>query len=228
MSKLEKEWNLQGWSTKKPDSLAVFYFGLGREGMVSSGVAHFYESPLEMTFKPSRISETTLTSVKYLKRHFFNHPACFFLEQATDDRKIYILFFVLRYPVQCTGLELIPQSLQNKICNRLHPKCTPFVCFPIICSPAIWKLLFSRNRSYLFLISWRKMTECYFSLLATTSATCRLFSCTFHESICIDISKKVYVMLCKLWIWNKNVASSSGHDLWNRSGLPCVVFTLVN
>ena len=149
MSKLEKEWNLQGWSTRKPDSLAVFYFGLGREGMVSSGVAHFYESPLEMTFKPSRISETTLTSVKYLKRHFFNHPACFFLEQATDDRKIYILFFVLRYPVQCTSLELIPQSLQNKICNRLHPKCTPFACFPIICSPAIWKLLFSRNRSNL-------------------------------------------------------------------------------
>ena len=28
LSKLEKEWNLQGWSTKMPHSLVVFYFGL--------------------------------------------------------------------------------------------------------------------------------------------------------------------------------------------------------
>ena len=28
LSKLEKEWNLQGWSTKTQHSLGVFYFGL--------------------------------------------------------------------------------------------------------------------------------------------------------------------------------------------------------
>ena len=122
---------------KKARFFRCLLFWPRKRGMVSRGVAHFYGSPLATTFKPSRIPETTLTSVEYLKRHFFNHPACFFLEQTTDDRKIDLLFFVLRYPVQCTGLELIPESFQNKICNRLHPKCTPFACFPIICSPAI-------------------------------------------------------------------------------------------
>ena len=29
LSKLEKEWNLQGWSTKMSHSLGIFYFGLG-------------------------------------------------------------------------------------------------------------------------------------------------------------------------------------------------------
>ena len=29
LSELERAWNLQGWSTKKPHSLAVLFFGLG-------------------------------------------------------------------------------------------------------------------------------------------------------------------------------------------------------
>ena len=45
-----------------------------------------------------------------------------------------------------------------------------------------------------------KLTECYSKLLPTTSATCRLFSCTFQESKSVDVSKRVYVMLCNLWM----------------------------
>ena len=57
--------------------------------------------------------------------------------------------WVLRYPAQCTGLELLHEPFQNKICHRLHPKYMPVFCFPIICSSAIWKSLFLQNWSYL-------------------------------------------------------------------------------
>ena len=39
----------------------------------------------------------------------------FFLEQTTV-RKIGLLFLVLRYPAQCTGLQLSLEPLQNKFC----------------------------------------------------------------------------------------------------------------
>ena len=59
LSKLEKEWNLQGWSTKTPHSSGVFYFALGGGGGGggggSRGVTHFYASSLAMTFQFSRI-----------------------------------------------------------------------------------------------------------------------------------------------------------------------------
>ena len=55
-----------------------------------------------------------------------------------------------------------------------------------------------------FLISWRNLTECYSKILPTNSATYRLFSCTFYETISIDVSKKVYVILCNIWICSKN------------------------
>ena len=43
LSKLEKEWNLQGWPTKARHNLRVFYFGLGR----FQGVEHnFMEAHL--------------------------------------------------------------------------------------------------------------------------------------------------------------------------------------
>ena len=135
----------------------------------------------------------------------FPQPSCllFFLEQITD-RQIDFLPWLLRYPAQCTGLEPLPESPQNKVCHRLHPEYTPFSCLPIICLSAIWKYLFLRNWSYLrhFLISWRKLNECYSKLLPTTSATYRLFCFTFHESKSVDVSKRVYVMLCNLWMCN--------------------------
>ena len=64
-----------------------------------------------------------------------------------------------------------------------------------------------------FLVSWRKLTESYSKLLPTNSAMCRLFSCIFYESISIDVSKKVYVISCNLWICSKNAASSRSHYL---------------
>ena len=79
----------------------------------------------------------------------FPQPSCyFFLEKATG-RQIDLLFWVLRYPVYCTGLELISKLSQNKTCNILHPKYTSFYCFPIICLSAIWKYLLSWNKTYL-------------------------------------------------------------------------------
>ena len=59
----------------------------------------------------------------------------------------------------------------------------------------------------------RKLFECYSKLLPINSATCRLFSCIFYESINIDVSKKIDVILHNLWISNKNVAPSRSHYL---------------
>ena len=102
-----------------------------------------------MTFKFSRISKTNLEpSVEYLQRYFLNHLTCFFLEQTTD-RQIELLFWVLRYRAHCTRPEFLPEPPQNKICYRLHLKYTYLSCFPTICSSAVWKPLFLRNRSYL-------------------------------------------------------------------------------
>ena len=50
-----------------------------------------------------------------------------------------------------------------------------------------------------------------FEAMPTNSATCQLFSCIFYESISIDVSKKVDVMLYNLWICSKNVTSSRSH-----------------
>ena len=50
---------------------------------------------------------------------------------------------------------------------------------------------------------------------------------TLYKGISIDVSKKVYVILCNLWICSKNVASSCSHYLQNRSVLPFVLFVLI-
>ena len=141
LSTLKKKWNLQGWSTKTPHSLGIFYFDLG---VFKGGVAHFYGSSLAMTFEISRISKTNLTSVECLKRHFLNHHAYFYLEQTTDRQiDLYVLGAeIYTLPVYCTRLVLLPELPQNKICFIFHSKYTFFSCFPIICSSAIWKSLF--------------------------------------------------------------------------------------
>ena len=143
-SKLRKEWNLQGWSTKTPHSLGVFYFGMG-----------FFKGCNPLLWKltcydlqVSQISKTNLTSVEYLKRHFLNHPACFFFLERTTDREKELLFLVLRYPAPCTGLELLPEPLQKKNLLQTTFKMYVLLIFPTICSSAIWKFLFLRNRSY--------------------------------------------------------------------------------
>ena len=143
-----------------------------------------------MTFEFSRISKINLeTSVEYLLRYFLNHSAWFFFLEQTADTQIYLVFWVMRYHAKCTGLKRLDDSAQNKICYSLHPKYTPFSCFPLICLAAFWKSLILRNGVTQFLVSWRKLTECYSKLLPTTSCTCRLFSCTFHECKALCVQK---------------------------------------
>ena len=131
---------------KNLHNLEVFHFGLGNFKRCNT-----YGSSLVMTFEFSRISKTW-SSVEYLQSHFLNHTLLvflgFFLQQTTNI-KIDLLFLVLRYPTQCTSLELLPEPLQIKICYRLCWKCTHFSCFAVICWSAIWKSLFLQNRSWL-------------------------------------------------------------------------------
>ena len=138
-SELERAWNLQEWSTKKPNSLGVPFFGLGIfKGCYTLLWNHTCN---ELRFFQNFQDKPRNFSGVFTKA--FPQPPClfFFLEQTTD-RQIDLLFWVLRYPAHCTGLELLPEPPQNKICYRLHPKYTSFSCFPIICSSAIWKSLF--------------------------------------------------------------------------------------
>ena len=179
-----------------------------------------------MTFEFSRISKTSLTSVKYLKRHFLNHHACFFRNRPLIHRWIFLSRCWDIYPAHCTGLELFLELPQNKICYILHPKYTSFSCFPIIWASAILQSLFWRNKSYLRHFwclegSWLNVIP---SPLRENSATCRLFSCIFYGSISTDVSKKVYVILCNLC--TENVASS--RVIICKSVLPCVSYVLIN
>ena len=113
---------------KKPGVQGSSFLVLG----FSSGVAHYYGITLAMTLDFPGISKINLEMlVEYLQRHFLNHCLFFFLEHTTD-RQIDLLLWALRYPIHCTLLEHFPQPPQNKICYRLHPKYTPFSCFPVI------------------------------------------------------------------------------------------------
>ena len=181
-SELEKGWNLQGWSTKRTHGLGVLFFGI----WIFKGCDTWNHTGYGLRFPKTNLE----TSVEYLQRHFFNHPACLFLEQITD-RYIELLFWVLRYSVHCHGLELLQEPPQNKICYSLHQKYTSFPCFPITCSSAIWKSFFFGKQELLtpFLISWRKLTKCYYKLLPKTSATWWLFSCTFILLFKVEILK---------------------------------------
>ena len=119
-----------------------------------------------MSFEFSRISKANLTSVEYLKRHFLNHPACFFSNRPLIDKWTFCSRSWDKYPAHCTGLELFPELPHNKICYILHPKYTSFSCFPIICSSAIWMSLFYRNKSYLrhilyLEVSWLNVTPSF-------------------------------------------------------------------
>ena len=101
-----------------------------------ASVTHFYGMTLAITFFQNFQDKPRNFSGVFTKA--FPQPPCllFFLEQITD-RQIDLLFWVLRYPAHSTGLELLPEPPQNKICYILHPKYMSFSCFPTICSSAI-------------------------------------------------------------------------------------------
>ena len=138
-SELQHELNLQGWSTKKPHSLGVFFFSLGVfKGFNTILWKHFcYDLQVFQNFldKPRNLSGVFTKA--------FSQTPCsvFFLEQ-TIDRQLDLLLWVLR----C--LKRLPESPQNKICYRLQLKHTPFSYFPIICLYSIRKCLFLQNGSY--------------------------------------------------------------------------------
>ena len=143
---LEKEWNPQEWSTKKPHTLGVFVFGLGIfKGCNTLLWKHIcYDLPV---FRNFRDKPRNLLGV--FTQVFPPPPYLFFFLKQTTDRQIDLLFWVLRYPAECASLELLPEPPQNKICYRLHPKHSPLFCFPIIYCSEILKSLFLRNTSYL-------------------------------------------------------------------------------
>ena len=65
-----------GDQQKKPHSLGVPFFGLFWSWYWPWECSHFYGFTPAMTFKFPKISKTNPeTSVEYLQRHFFNHPA---------------------------------------------------------------------------------------------------------------------------------------------------------
>ena len=68
---------------------------------------------------------------------FPQQPCLFFFLEHTTDRQIDSLFWGLKQPTHCNGIELLSEPPQNKIYYRLHPKYTSFSCFPIICPSAI-------------------------------------------------------------------------------------------
>ena len=111
-SVLERAWNLQGSSTKKPHNLGVPFFGLSAFRWCYT----FMKSHLQWFFQNFQEKSGNFHGV--FTEAFLQPPTCFFQEQTTD-RQIDLLFWVLRHPAHCTSLELLPEPSQNKICLRL-------------------------------------------------------------------------------------------------------------
>ena len=141
---LEKEWKLQRRSTKKPHSLAVLFFGIG----IFKGCNTFSWNHACYEFQFFRNFQDKPRNFSGVCRKASTTLLAFFLEETTDIQ-VNLLFWMLRYPAQCTGLERLPETSHNKICYRLHPIYTAFSYFQITCSSTIWKSLYLRNRSYL-------------------------------------------------------------------------------
>ena len=127
-SKLDKEWNLQGWSAQKPHSLGVFYFGLG----VFKGCNTLLRKLTCYDLQDLQKFQDKPNFSGVFKKAFPQPPCLFFSEQPTDNI----------YSAHCTSLEPFPELPENEICYLLHPKYTYFSCFPIICTSAVWKSLF--------------------------------------------------------------------------------------
>ena len=135
-NELEIAWSLQEWSTKKLHSLGFLFFGKGFSLLWNHTCygLWFFQN---FEDKPRNFSGVCTRT--------FPEPSCLFFSKT--DHLYTDRHFVLGaeiYPAQCTSLELLHESPQNKLCYRLHLKYTGFSCFPIICSFAV----FLRNRTY--------------------------------------------------------------------------------
>ena len=100
---LEKKWNLQLWSTKKPHNLGVPLFG----GRISGGVAHFYGISLANTFNFSRNVKLQWSIYKGISSTIMLVS----FRQQTTDSQIELLFCVLRYYTYFTGLQSVAKIM---------------------------------------------------------------------------------------------------------------------
>ena len=107
-NELETEWNLKGWSTKKPDSLGTSFLALGFSG----GAIHFYRTTLAITkttcydFKNFQDKPRNLSGV-FTKT--FPQPHC--------------MFFFWNRPLIDTDIPLttdIPSALGSEITCSVH------------------------------------------------------------------------------------------------------------
>ena len=152
----------------------------------SRNVTHFNKITLAMTSAFSsdfpRIPESNLeTPVEYSQGHFRNHPACFFLEQTTDRQICFVLSTEMPWPLHWARTFSWTSPKQNL--SQIKSKIFVFLLF--LDNLLVYNLkvfIFTKQELYTpFLISWKKLTEWYSKLLPTTSATFRLFSCTFMK-----------------------------------------------
>ena len=72
----------------------------------SRGVIHFYVITLAITFNFSRISKTNLETQWSIYKGISSTTLLVFFPEQTIDRYIDLLFWVLRFPAHCTGVEL--------------------------------------------------------------------------------------------------------------------------
>ena len=94
---------------KKAHSLGVFYFGLGVFRRCNILLWRLTCNDLQVF----QNFQDKLNFSGVFKKAFPQPCLFFFLEQTTDRKKD--LFLMLRYPTQCTGLELLPEPFQNKM-----------------------------------------------------------------------------------------------------------------
>ena len=158
----------------KLHSLELFFFGFSRgyNTLFWKDIYYDFRVFQNIQDKPRSFSEVFI----------FPQPPClfFFWNRLLIDRQTF-----------CSGFwDTLPSALSyNVFLNLSKIKSVTDYIQNICLSPHSQQFICLQSESFTpFLISWRKLTECYSKLLPTIPATRRLFSCTFHESINIDVS----------------------------------------
>ena len=130
-----------------------------------------------------------------------------FIVKQTADRQRELNFRVLKPSAYCTGLEPLHEPPQSKICHRLHRRYTSFSVFSLIWSFTIWKSIFLWIKSYLDRFdNLKKADQMFFKDSSDKICCVTTILCTYYESISINVSKKLDLMLNYLWM-RKNIAS---------------------
>ena len=139
-SELEMAWNLQGWSTRKPYSLGVLFFGLGV-------FKRFYTLSLNHTCSNLRFFQNFQDKSRdfsgVFTKAFPQQPCLFFFSGADHWQKDRpsVLGAEIPCPLHWPRTSSWTSPKQNLL-QITSKNYTSFFCFPIICSSAIWKSLF--------------------------------------------------------------------------------------